>query len=308
MNSPDLVSVGATPLLIIRSILGARLTGLAAGFLSQAERDIRELVDTKTFCRFFSMSSRHAKSKTLLSLSSQELENISSSGVEWNPKSWSLLEAVRIYLLLYLSQNVKEALFEDVYERCFKHADQGELCALYKALPLLRENGGDHKRFFWRAAEGCRSNMQSIFESVACESSYPVRHFSTVAWNQLVVKALFLNVPLWRVYGLDGRLSEELSRIVSDLIEEKTSAGRDIPNQLWLCFGPYANQRVLTLMEQHFCSSENISSNKAIIYALARADKVAMAEQLVTKMGRNLSETLGFIQNNKVIALDYSNL
>ena len=88
--------------------------------------------------------------------------------------------------------------------------------ALYRALVHLPAT----ERFTWRAGEGCRSSMRAVFEAIACDTPFAFRHFDDPAWRQLVIKALFVEAPLWRVYGLDQRLDEELARMALDLAEE----------------------------------------------------------------------------------------
>ena len=55
--------------------------------------------------------------------------------------------------------------------------------------------------------------MLTVFEANACDTPYPATHLDDLAWRQLVIKALFVGAPLWRVYGLDKRLDAELARM-----------------------------------------------------------------------------------------------
>ncbi|MEO6711627.1 MAG: EboA domain-containing protein, partial [Planctomycetota bacterium] len=92
---------------------------------------------------------------------------------------------------------------------------------------------------------GARTNIRAVFESAICDTPYPVRWFDDTAWRQCVIKALFIEAPLWRVHGLDTRLDSELARMALDLAEERRSAGRHVNPQLWLCLGPHAGERGL---------------------------------------------------------------
>ena len=104
-------------------------------------------------------------------------------------------------LVLALPDLAGEAAAQSI-EDAFVFADEGETCALAKALPLLP----GPERFVWRAGECCRTNMLSVFESAACDSPFAVAHFDDVAWRQAVIKTLFIGAPMWRVRGLDRRL------------------------------------------------------------------------------------------------------
>ena len=126
----------------------------------------------------------------------------------------------------------------------------GELCALYKTLALLP----DSKRFVWRAGEGCRSSMKAVFESVACDSPLPLRHFDDVAWRQMLIKALFVEAPLARVFGLATRLDAETARMALDLADERRSAGRPVNPDTWLLVGKHAGARGVASLERELAS------------------------------------------------------
>lgn len=156
----------------------------------------------------------------------------------WNPERWSVLEAARA--MLVLSRNgIGGAQGVAILDEVFRHADIGELCALYKTLQLLPDNA----RFAWRAGEGCRSSMSAVYEASACDSGFPYARFDDLAWRQLVVKALFVGAPLHRVHGLDRRLDAELARIVLDFVEERRSAGRGVVPATWACLGTEGGER-----------------------------------------------------------------
>ncbi len=218
----------------IQQLLAARLDSKAADFVRNAQQEIQANIVDKRFTVLISLASRYIPRSTL-SPSDADLALAEQLLPGWSPASWSLLEAVRVSFIL-ANKDVAAADFAERFSQWFTYADEGEQCAYYRAIPLLPEP----QRFVWRAAEGCRTNMRSIFMSVACDSPFPVKHFDEVAWNQLVVKALFTETPLWRVYGLDNRLSDTLAVMVLDYMDERRSAGRSIPIDAWLCLGNYA--------------------------------------------------------------------
>jgi hypothetical protein len=133
-------------------------------------------------------------------------------------------------------------------------------------LPLLPANA----RLAAYAGQGCRTNMRTVFEAVACDSPYPSRYFDDVAWRQLVIKSVFIDVPLWRVEGLDERLSPELARMALDLADERRSAGRPVPPQLWLCLGRYGGERAMKALH-HELESGAVRARAAALLALGRA-------------------------------------
>jgi hypothetical protein len=121
--------------------------------------------------------------------------------------------------------------------------------------------------------------MRSVFESIACDNPYPVRFFDDDTWRQMIIKALFIGAPLWRVFGLDSRLSPELARMALDLVEERRSAGRAIQPALWLCLGEYAGERGVAALERELECSD-ATGRQAAVLALARAGERQRLETL----------------------------
>ena len=182
----------------------------------------------------------------------------------WNPERWTGLEAVRVRLILARALADPAGLAEAV-EEAFRYADEGELCALYRSLQFLP----DPERFRWRAGEGCRTNMMSVFEANACDTAYPAAQLDEVAWRQLCVKALFIGAPLWRVSGFDGRVDAELGRMALDLVDERRAAGRSISPELWLCLSGEPTERALEALNVELEGDDELSRRGAAL-ALGR--------------------------------------
>lgn len=239
------------------------------------------------FCALISLSSRFA-GQTPLGLSGPDCERANQALQGWNPERWTLLEALRVGLVL-AREDLAEAKAKDAMEEAFRYADMGELCALYRSLTHLP----GPERFVWRAGEGCRTNMRAVFEAVACDTPYPVTYFDDNAWNQAVVKCIFIEAPLWRFSGLDSRLSPELARIALDLADERRSAGRPVQHELWLCLGEHAGERGLASIERELCGSY-APGRRAAAIALARAganDRLAaLCEQEADQKTREIMQ------------------
>jgi len=255
-----------TAYLLLRKALDARLAPGALQFLKSATAEIADGTSQARFCALISLASRHARRRPLAPVAS-ELEAAARLLPGWTPERWNLLETLRVVLVLSRNDLGSDGLVLAL-EEAFRYADEGELCALYRSLALLP--GGE--RFVWRAGEGCRSNMRSVFEAAALDTPYPVRHFDALAWNQCVIKALFVGAPLWRLHGLDERLSPELTRMALDLADERRSAGRPIPHELWLCLGPSAGARGLDALERELLASNpHVAGRCGAVLAFARA-------------------------------------
>jgi hypothetical protein len=96
----------------------------------------------------------------------------------------------------------------------------------------------DPARFVELAIDAYRSNVQSVFEALAHDNVYPARYFSDPAYFQMVLKALFVGVPLARVVGLAERTTPELVRMVEAYASERRAAGRPVPADVALIRRP----------------------------------------------------------------------
>ncbi len=250
----------------IIELLSSRLHDQGRDYMASATEEIAVGVPRQRFSALLSMASRHVRRQPL-ELDSAELAGADRLLPGWSPRAWNLLELLRVALVL-ARPDLEQPSFSDDFESLFRFADEGELCALYRCLPLLPAG----KRFVSRAAEGCRTNMLTVFEAIALDSPYPVGYFDDTAWHQLVIKALFLDLPLYRIAGLDNRMTPELTRMALDWAAERTSAGRSFHTGLWLCLGPHDAQRVEDLIVDHWISAKP-NERRAMGLALARTQR-----------------------------------
>jgi hypothetical protein len=87
-------------------------------------------------------------------------------------------------------------------------------------------------RFVDVAVDACRSNVETVFAAIACDNDYPARHFAAPAFDQMVLKALFIGAPVARIAGLAARTTPELVRMVEAYASERRAAGRPVPEDV----------------------------------------------------------------------------
>lgn len=287
---------------LINDFLMARLDAKAADFIRNTQLEIQGDVEDARFTSLISLASRYIP-RQLLMPTSNEVASAQKILAGWNPNAWSMLEAARITLILSRNDLLSND-FPDCFNRWFNYADEGELCALYRAIPLLPEP----QRFVWRAAEGCRTNMKSVFTAVTCDSPFPQKYFDDVAWNQLLVKALFTETPLTRVYGLDLRISTTLSHMVLDYMDERSSAGREIPLDSWLCLGESTDARFEKFVKIALKSS-SLKNGASAIVALGRAKKIDALQSLRDKnVNPHLQAVIIQVLNGRVDQIAFQEL
>jgi hypothetical protein len=227
-----------TSLELLRDWLGVRLPENAAAWLSSGIERVRGGIADRDLYLLLSQVSRHI-SKALLALGDRELVAASGCRPGWYPVDWTLDQTARVYLLC--ASSLDGAQMSRRLDQLCSVADIGELVAFYRGLPLYP----DQPRYATRAAEGVRSNMRVVFESVAHNNPYPAEQFAEAAWNQMVLKALFIGSPLSPIVGLDGRRNLTLVHMLRDYAHERWAASRPVSPELWRCVGPFAEGPLL---------------------------------------------------------------
>lgn len=227
-----------TPEKLLHQWLEKRLPADARDWLEQSVHKVRGAEGDADLFRLVSLVTRKL-GKADLAPTAQELREAESARTGWDPRDWSLDQAGRILLLL-AGGGSGETLVRRLDQLCAT-ADVGELVAFYRGLPLYP----DPPLHRLRAAEGLRSNMKAVFEAVAHRNPYPSEQLPEAAWNQLVLKSIFIGSSLQDVVGLDRRANAELARMLCDYAHERWAAGRPVTPELWRCVGPHARGEML---------------------------------------------------------------
>lgn len=228
----------------------------AVDWLNQKRQQIKDGAPTRVFFTAFSAVPRYTEKKEIQP-TVEELESASDICNDWFPANWTVDQAARSLLILSLpSDNADKYL--QILNQVFAAADVGELIALYQALPLLPYP----EQLRDRAAEGVRSNMSAVFNAVALDNPYPAEYLDNLAWNQMVLKALFIGSPLHLIQRLDERANPELARMLTDYAHERWAAGRDVSPELWRCVGKFANSEMLADLERVLTQSQADTNGK----------------------------------------------
>ena len=138
---------------------------------------------------------------------------------------WSVLDLARALLLRAALEatpaSEHAALASDLYRTGALREQQ----SILRALPLLPEPA----RFTTLAVEACRTNSPDVFAAIAHDNPFPAAHFPELSFNQLVLKAIFLGLPVQPIRALARRVTPELRRMVSEFASERRAAGRTVP-------------------------------------------------------------------------------
>jgi hypothetical protein len=150
-----------------------------------------------------------------------------------DPGGWSVDQLARIALMVASYRD--DASFAERLDRFCETAEINELIALCLGFAIYPATAPIEPR----AREAIRSGMKPVFEAVAHRNPYPCEVFAEDDWNQMVVKAVFIESPLWPIQGLDRRGNPRLSRMLVALATERRAAGRPISGEIWRCIAPH---------------------------------------------------------------------
>jgi len=210
----------------------------ALAWLAEQSQKITHSTSPNAFYLAFSKASRHFKKETLsTALGTLSLEE--SGMLPFSISHWDSLQAARTFLLLQLPQ--EKTSWMATVQQLFETADMYEQQALYAALPLLPFA----EDLVPRAIEGCRTNMSLVFDAIALNNPYPARFFPEANWNQLVLKAIFMQRPLYQIQQLDERRNSALAAMATDFAHERWAAGRAVMPEVWRLLVPFMGPQYL---------------------------------------------------------------
>jgi hypothetical protein len=166
--------------------------------------------------------------KQALQLSVEDLATADRLRPGWNPAHWSVDQVGRTLLILAMASTQQEGYLRSL-DQLFANVDVGESVTLYQSLPILP----DPEQHRDRAAEGVRSNMTDVFNAIALRNPYPADYLSENAWNQMILKAIFIGSPLSLIQGLDRRHNSALRQMLMDYAQERQAAKRTVIPEIW---------------------------------------------------------------------------
>jgi len=136
--------------------------------------------------------------------------------------AWTIDDAARTLLLVALGDGV-EAELRDLY----RFGDAAERRGLLRALRYLPVAD----RAMDILDDAIRTNDTRLV--AAALGPYATEHLDDAAYDQAVLKCVFIGVPIAPLDGLPGRATPETARMLAAFVHERVAAGRDIPAEVW---------------------------------------------------------------------------
>ncbi len=259
---------------VLHSWLGPRLDPEAQTWLKD-RCDAVAAGDKKAFFLSFGLTPRKV-GKDDLSVTDEELAAAAQARADWDPRGWTVDQASRMLLVLSYPAD-DSAAFVAAMDQLFAAGEVHELVALYQGLPLYPHQAA----FRLRCAEGLRTNMNSVFCAIAHRNPFPSEQLNEDQWNQLVLKSLFIGVPLHPIVGLDKRANAKLSKILVEFAQERWAAGRAVSPELWRCVGPFADESGLAALERVLTTGTDLERQAAVL--ALRSCSTVEAEQILQR-------------------------
>ncbi|MDY7023598.1 MAG: EboA family metabolite traffic protein [Cyanobacteriota bacterium] len=223
---------------VISNWLSRQLNDEQVAWLTQKQSELLKEATQRSFFIAFSLVPRRLGKANWIS-TSEDLKIAAELCPGWQPQNWRIDQLARTLLVLSLIQGNPESA-QSILDQLFSAADIDELVALYQTLPLLPKP----EQYQDRAAEGIRTNMSVVFKAVALDNPYPSQYLSEGAWNQMVLKAIFIDCPLYDIMGLDDRTNPALSQILLDYAHERWAASRSVTPELWRSMGAFTTDEM----------------------------------------------------------------
>src|SRR5690606_38509938 len=140
----------------------------------------------------------------------------------------NIWQLARIFLLVRVLEE-KPEFFRPKVANIIQVADTGELETFLKFLVLLPAP----ENYRSQAVEALRTNIGTVFNAVALHNPYPALYFNDQQWNQMYLKAAFMQQDLMGILSVDQRANKDLVRIISDYAHERWAASREIDPYFW---------------------------------------------------------------------------
>ncbi len=213
---------------LLLDILRSSAPPEAVAWLEKTLSEIETDFQRRAFYYAFSGVSRRFPKHGSLTPGDEALAALRDAAPDTSVAVWDQFRLARVILLVTLAGQDRDPFLETL-AALRNTADLRELAAIFSAYPLLPHS----EELVESAIDGLRSNIVDVFDSIALDNPFPARHFPQAAWNQMVLKAIFISRPLYRIGSIDERRNAELARAISSLAHERWAAGRRISAEAW---------------------------------------------------------------------------
>ena len=269
-------------------ILGKTSPPEAVAWLQQTVDEQGKSFQQRPFYYAFSGVSRRFDKKATTDAGDGQLTFLSKTVPGFTVAGWDEFRLARVILLTVLAEQEKDIFLENL-KALIGTADLREQVAIFSAFPLLPHPVA----LVEFATDGLRSNIIDIFDSISLNNPFASENFTDEAWNQMVLKAIFITRPLYRIVGHGERTNLALAEAISDLAHERWAAGRTITPEAWRSCNNFLDERISGDIAKMAGSSEaNDRSAAALV--------VSAAEGKLDSLNDRLSREIAAIESGEL--------
>lgn len=186
--------------------------------------------------------------------------------------SADLLQISRIYLLSKVLE-LNPGFYIPEVAKIIEVSDTTELETFLRYLILLPEC----ESFRNAAVEALRTNISVIFDAITLNNRYPALYFNDQQWNQMYLKAAFMERDLSMIRSVDERANADLTRIISDYAHERWAASRKIDPMFWRPVAKFMDNTLRLDMERLLASADPIENRAGALCCYHSNDTEALA-------------------------------
>lgn len=203
--------------LVVQELLASRAPEVSR-FFERAERDSAAPMDIGFRALFASVPRRLGRAAQL------EL-GANVAALPAARPHWTIADGARLWLILRGLPALPESEQPRWVLGLFEAGEIGEQVSLLRTLAALPVPA----RFVETGEQACRHNSLDVFEAIVSHNAFLAAYFPPLSFNQAVMKAIFLGVPIARIEGLEPRTTPELARMAASYVSERLAAGRAVP-------------------------------------------------------------------------------
>ena len=144
----------------------------------------------------------------------------------------SVEDTSRVHLLVAVAEVLPPRELTEVLRRLYEHGDGDEKRAVIRSLTYLPSAAAAAAPLLHDAL---RSNDLRLVAAAMGRGGR--EHLDDAAWRHGVLKCLYTGVGLRAVDGLQQRCDADLRQMVAAFVDERSAAGRDVPDDVWLVLG-----------------------------------------------------------------------
>lgn len=241
-----------------------------AGTLQIIEEKIKGILDNRSTKELFLLYSLLGSKLS----SSQKIQiggTLSEVESYLRSQNANVLQLGRVYLLVRVLETDKEFFFPKV-SNIMEVADTGELETFLKFLVLL-PSPEDYRNV---AVDALRTNIATVFDAIALNNPFPGRYFNDAQWNQMYLKAAFMQRELSLIMDVDKRANRDLVRIISDYAHERWAASREVDPYFWRPVGPFLEGALIRDMARLLQSGDKAENRAGALCCAASQNKEAL--------------------------------